>query len=75
MIGRPSTTGAHEIGHTLGMKHSKSGIMSESQDINRSEVVTQKNITEMLESERGKPGFMKFLINWIYSLYEDEDKQ
>ena len=44
----PSTTGAHEIGHTLGMKDSEKGIMSESQNELRTDDVTQENLQQMI---------------------------
>ena len=47
--GEISTTAAHEIGHTLGMHHTSEGIMSETQNESRSEVVTQENIDNMIE--------------------------
>lgn len=50
---KKSTTGAHEIGHTLGMHHSEKGIMSECQDSNRTDEVLEENIRDMMQSERG----------------------
>ncbi len=47
--GEPSTTAAHEIGHTLGMHHTSEGIMSETQNESRSGEVTQENIKDMIE--------------------------
>ena len=49
---RISTTGAHEIGHVLGMLHSKRGIMSKSQDNNRTYQVTDDNIQEMMTADQ-----------------------
>lgn len=46
---RHSGTGAHEIGHTLGMIHDTEGIMTASaSDPNRSNTVTANNIQEMM---------------------------
>ncbi len=51
---KKSTTGAHEIGHTLGMTDKDTGIMSRSQDGNRTSDVTQEDINEMMQSGNGK---------------------
>ena len=52
--GEESTTGAHELGHLLGMStHSETGIMTESQNENRSSDVTDENIREMMNSNQG----------------------
>ena len=48
--GEESSTPAHEIGHTLGMHHYPTGIMTESQDDSRSEDVPQVNIDQMINS-------------------------
>lgn len=51
---KESTTGAHEIGHTLGMTDKETGIMSKAQDGNRTSDVTQEDIKEMMESANGE---------------------
>ena len=53
--GKKSTTGAHEIGHTLGMHHDETGIMTPNQDESRTDEVTQQNLQQMIESGRGIP--------------------
>ena len=57
-----STTGAHEIGHILGMHDSEYGIMSESQDENRTDDVTKENIKQMLSSDSGYQDFITSVI-------------
>ena len=47
-----STTGAHEIGHTLGMLEGE-GIMHQVQDDNRTMTVSQESIGQMLNSKAG----------------------
>ena len=64
-----STTGAHEIGHTLGMDHKESGIMSKSQDENRTPAVPQENINEMVESDRGKNDILSSLFQLINKIF------
>ena len=50
----PSTTGAHEIGHMLGMSHKDEGIMTEKlNDPKRNNDVLQSNINEMMQSSFG----------------------
>lgn len=61
-----STTGAHEIGHLLGMNHARTGVMSPKQDSNRSNNVLQENINQMMNSEYGQ----KDLVTRIYELYK-----
>ena len=56
-----SSTGAHEIGHTLGMKHDDIGIMSKTQDEDRTNELTQQNLSEMLSSPAGFPEELNFL--------------
>ncbi|MBR3074703.1 MAG: hypothetical protein IKH11_02965, partial [Bacteroidales bacterium] len=51
--GNISSTPAHEIGHSLGMKHSQTGIMSLAQDSNRSADVPSENIQQMMSSSAG----------------------
>ena len=67
-----STTGAHEIGHTLGMGHDHYGIMSESQNQNRTKEVTSKNIRQMLESDEGIQDILTYIINIISNVYEQK---
>ena len=67
-----STTGAHEIGHTLGMSHDYYGIMSESQDQHRTNEVTSKNIRQMLESGEGIQDILTSIINIISKVYEQK---
>lgn len=56
-----SSTGAHEIGNTLGMKHDDIGIMSKTQDEDRTNELTQQNLSEMLSSPAGFPVELNFL--------------
>ena len=49
-----SSTGAHEIGHILGMKHEATGIMTERQDENRTDDVLESNIKQMMSSSKGE---------------------
>ena len=62
-----SSTAAHEIGHTLGMEHEETGIMSEYQNEKRSGYVSQENINRMIDSD-------KYIISsettWITRLFE-----
>ena len=67
--GNPSSTSAHEIGHTLGMSDSEIGIMSKSQDNNRSAVVTDSNIKEMMSSEAGRETIVD-LITRLYDIFK-----
>ncbi len=60
-----STTGAHEIGHTLGIEHKETGIMSEAQDENRTTDVSQENINEMIKSNRGTNDIFSYLFQFI----------
>ena len=64
--GKPSSTSAHEIGHTLGMSHEEQGIMSERQDENRSSMVTDVNIKEMMSSSAGE----EIRVDLITRLYD-----
>ena len=66
--GKESTTGAHEIGHTLGMSHDDTteGIMSKSQDEKRNNSVAKENIEQMMKSKEGipkKPNLFERLFN------------
>ena len=70
---KTSTTGAHEIGHTLGMSHSEQGIMSPSQDEKRTNTVTQENLRQMINTDKGNTGFLSRLINFIFNVYDQED--
>lgn len=70
---KASTTGAHEIGHTLGMNHSEQGIMSPSQDEKRTNTVTQENLRQMINTDKGNTGFLSILINFIFNVYDQED--
>lgn len=58
-----STTGAHEIGHTLGMGHKDTGIMTRAQDDSRTRDVPQSNIDEMIESESGKDDILTRVVH------------
>ena len=61
-----STTGAHEFGHMLGMKHKDKGIMTESQNEYRTNDVLQSNIDEMMNSNEGH----RDLISTIFLLFK-----
>lgn len=45
--GEISTTGAHEVGHALGLKHENTGIMSNLQDESRSDYVSENNLNNL----------------------------
>jgi hypothetical protein len=46
---KTTDTGAHEVGHTLGMGHFNKGVMtSSSSSINRSNNITKKNVSESI---------------------------
>ena len=65
---KTSSTPAHEIGHTLGMGHQAKGIMTKSQDENRSDKVTSENIYQMMTSSAGKEektGFLTIVYDWL----------
>ncbi len=48
------TTVKHEIGHSLGMLHSKKGLMTaSSNDPNRSEELEQQNTNDVFDSANG----------------------
>ena len=67
-----SSTPAHEIGHTLGMKDKSSGIMSERQDEARTGMVSDDNIHEMMTSQSGedeKIGILTTLYEKIRELF------
>ena len=66
-----STTGAHEIGHTLGMTHTDTGIMSESQNEYRTNEVKQENLRQMLQSESGEID----IITKIFNMFLNESKK
>ena len=66
-----STTGAHEIGHTLGMTHTDTGIMSESQNEYRTDEVQQENLRQMLQSESGEID----IITKIFNMFLNESKK
>ena len=52
-------TGSHEVGHTLGMEHSESGIMTPGQDSpGRRPEVTPKNISQCISN-----AYRKFFYN------------
>ena len=47
-------TPAHEMGHTLGMDHAETGVMTTpSNHPNRDESITQENINQMIEQGKG----------------------
>jgi len=67
---KPSTTGAHEIGHILGIdSHSERGIMSPCQDKNRTSEVTSTNIQEMMTSKNNT--INKGLIRKLIESYDE----
>lgn len=51
--GHKSSTGAHEIGHLLGLKHKDGTLMSERQDDQRKLIIDQELINMMMESDFG----------------------
>lgn len=65
-----STTGAHEIGHTLGMEHKEQGIMSRTQDENRNDIVSQENINEMMSSEAGSFDIISKIVLFYNSIIQ-----
>lgn len=58
----PSSTAAHEIGHILGMDDADTGIMSRSQDNNRTTNVNEENIKQMMNSTNGKKDIISRLF-------------
>ncbi len=64
-----STTGAHEIGHSLGMDHKETGIMTKAQDENRTSDVPQENINEMVQSNRGTDDWLSKLSLLLNNLF------
>ena len=50
------------------------GIMSKSQDNNRTNEVLQENIQQMMASEKGNTDFWTRMLNLIYEFYEQETK-
>ena len=49
------TTGAHEIGHILGLGHSEEGIMTpHPSDSKRTDEVTQENVDDIIEADEKK---------------------
>ena len=67
-----SSTGAHEIGHTLGMIHEKRGIMSLTQDEDRMNEVSNNNLYNMMTSDVGidvKLNFIEKIQDFIYNLF------
>jgi RHS repeat-associated protein len=65
---RQSTeTGAHEMGHTLGLDHSSSGLMTpSSSDSNRSTNIQKSDVKDMLSYP------LKGKVNWDYSSSGDK---
>ena len=57
-----STTGAHEVGHTLGMLDGGEGIMSYSQDELRTDNVSQNNLQQMLDSPVGQEDWLSMFF-------------
>ena len=61
-----STTGAHELGHLMGIEGHKDGtIMSESQNEKRSANLIQRQIIQLIESPKGHTD----LLSYFYLLY------
>ncbi len=59
-----ASTGAHEVGHTLGLIHSISGLMTSSEeDENRSNIISQKEVNSMIDFA------LKRKVNKEYSNY------
>ena len=70
-----SSTPAHEIGHSLGMEHSDTGVMSPSQDRNRTTDVLPENIQQMMTSTSGvdeSPDLLTNIINAIKGLFDKD---
>ena len=65
-----SSTGAHEIGHLLGIdKHSNGTLMSAYQDENRTLDLNQNQINAIVESPKGHDDFLSVLFNFLNSLF------
>lgn len=66
-----SLTGAHELGHLLGIKgHIDNTLMSTSPDSNRTSSITQEQINAIVESEKGHNDFMSSFFLWINQLFK-----
>ena len=70
-----STTGAHEIGHTLHLvptgMHSKTGLMTPYNDASRTAELTQENINNMIES--AKLDFWERVKNFVYNFLNGKE--
>ncbi|MBR5736142.1 MAG: RHS repeat-associated core domain-containing protein [Bacteroidales bacterium] len=68
---RQSLTGAHELGHLLGIKgHIDNTLMSTSPDSNRTSSITQEQINAIVESEKGHNDFISSLFLWVNQLFK-----
>lgn len=66
-----SSTGAHEIGHSLGIEgHTDGTLMSESQDNNRTLDINQQQINSIVESEVGQDSFFHLLGSWTQRILQ-----
>lgn len=69
--GEISSTGAHEIGHSLGIKdHTEGTLMSASQDENRTLDINQEQVNTIIESPYGNDDFFTRIKNYFKNLFE-----
>ena len=75
------TTGAHEIGHILGLDHYDEGIMTpHPSDPGRTDEVTQENVDDIIESDekkqeeeqKGRSNPMSMITTFIKTIFRGE---